>query len=97
MAIEQNKQYTLEEKARFRKELEEAEEQFGVDTFSASLERHKQRWQRRKEQVLAQIASAEAEEDKERWRQKLVELGQSEKKTAESLAELIVMTAQTKL
>ena len=97
MAIEQNKQYTPEEKARFRKELEEAEQQFGVDTFSPSLERHKQRWQRRKSQVLAQIASAETEEDKERWRQKLVELGQSEKKTAESLAELIVMTAQTQL
>lgn len=89
MAIEQNKQDTPEEKARFRKEIVEAEEQFGVDTFSPSLERHKQRWQRRKEQVLAQIASAQTKEEKERLQQKLVELEQSEKKTAAILGELI--------
>lgn len=89
MAIEQNKQYTPEEKAQFRKGLEEAEKQFGIDTFSPSLERHRQRWQRRKEQVLAQIASAETSEEKERLQQKLVELEQSEKKTAAILAELI--------
>lgn len=89
MAIEQNKQYTPEEKAQFRKEIFEAEEQFGVDTFSPSLERHKQRWQRRKEQVLAQIASAQTKEEKERLLSKLLELEQSEKKTAAILGELI--------
>lgn len=89
MASEQNKHYTLEEKAQFWKEVEEAEAQFGVDTFSPSLERHQQRWQRRKSQVLTKIALASTLEEKESWRQKLVELEQSEKKTAEILAELI--------
>ena len=89
MSIEQNKQYMPEEKAQFRKELEEAEEQFGVDTFSPSLESHRQRWQRRKEQVLVQIASAQTSQEKERLQKKLVELEQSEKKTATILAELI--------
>lgn len=89
MAIEQNKQYTPEEQAQFRKEISSAEEQFGVDTFSPSLERHKQRWQRRHEQVLAQIASAQTLEEKERLLAKLVELEQSEKKTAAILGELI--------
>jgi len=79
----------LKKRHNWRKEVEEAEAQFGVDTFSPSLGRHQQRWQRRKSQVLTQIALASTLEEKESWRQKLVELEQSEQKTAEILAELI--------
>ena len=89
MATEQNKHYTLEEKVQFWSEVVVAEAQFGVDTFSPSLERHQQRWQRRKSQVLTKIDLAETLEEKESWRQKLIELEQLEKKTAEILAELI--------
>lgn len=78
---------TAEEKARFREKLAQAED-LGIDTFCPDLERHRQRWQHRKNKILTQIAAAESPEEKEGWQQKLVELEQAWKRADEHLAAL---------
>lgn len=89
MTHEQTKEYTTEEKARFWEEAAKAEEEFGADTFCPDIERHRQRWQRRKDKLLAQIADAKTFEQKERLQQKLLELERACKSSAEALADLI--------
>ena len=87
MAVEETKEYTAQEKAIFREKLAQAED-LGIDTFCPDLERHRQKWQRRKDKILAQIASAESPEEKEGWQQKLAELKQAWKRYDEHLAAL---------
>lgn len=88
MALEEIREYTPQENARFWKEVAQAEEQFGADTFCPDLKRHRQKWQHRQDKILAQIAAAESPEEKEGWQQKLVELEQAWKRSDEHLAAL---------
>jgi len=87
MTLGKKKEYTAEEKARFRKELADAEAR-GIDTFCPDPERHKQKWQHRKDKLLAQIAEAKDSEEREHWQQKLTELDQAWKRSNENLAYL---------
>lgn len=87
MTLGEKKQYTAEEKARFRKELAEAEAR-GIDTFCPDTERHRQKWQHRKDKLLAQIAEAKDYKERERLQLKLVELEQAWKRSDENLAYL---------
>lgn len=87
MAVEETKEYTAEEKARFREKLAQAED-LGIDTFCPDLKRHRQKWQRRKDKILAQIAAANSSEEQEYWQQELIELEQAWKRSDEYLAAL---------
>ncbi|PSM48440.1 hypothetical protein C7Y66_14560 [Chroococcidiopsis sp. CCALA 051] len=78
---------TAEEKARFREKLAQAEE-MGFDTFDPNLERHRQKWQTRKDKVIAQIAEANSPDYKELLQQKLFELELAWKRSDEHLAAL---------
>jgi hypothetical protein len=89
MAVEETKEYTPEQKAQFWEELAIAEEQFGADTFCPDLERHQQKWQRRKDRLLVQIAEAQNSSEREHLQQKLIELEQVWKRSAKTLAYLI--------
>ena len=89
MAVEETKEYTPEEKAQFWEELASSEEQFGADTFCPDLERHKQKWQRRKDILLVQIAEAKNSSEREHLQQKLIELEQARERATKALAYLI--------
>lgn len=88
MTVEETKEYTPEQKARFREEVAKVEEQFGADTFCPDPEHHRQKWQRRKDKILVQIATSNSSEEKEHLQQKLIELEQAWKRSAENLAYL---------
>lgn len=79
---------TNEGDTQFWEEVASSEEQFGADTSCPDPEYHRQKWQRQKDKTLTQIASANSLEEKERLQQKLIELEQGWKRSAENLADL---------
>ena len=79
---------TNEGDTQFWEEVASSKEQFGADTFCPNPEYHRQKWQRQKDKTLTQIASANSLEEKERLQQKLIELEQGWKRSAENLADL---------
>jgi hypothetical protein len=96
MTQQELNKYTLQENAQFWARIDRAEEEFGVDTFDPSLERHHQKWQARKDKVLAQIAETSSSDYKELLQQKLSELELAWKRSSENLIALRQMHRITK-